>query len=209
MSPGSAPSPRPFHHGDLRAELIRVTAEIIGETGVGHFSVAEAARRAGVSSAAPYKHFADRDALLAAVATRASEQLAERYRDALGTSDDPAEQLAAVSAAYVRFAAASKAGVDVIYAAGLDKRVHAELRESGRALIDLLIPIGQALTTHPEAAIALLEAQTALAHGFATLLRDGFFAARTEDPDDVAGRAAAATRVLVRNWPGGRAPASA
>ena len=65
--------PRPgrdgrYHHGDLRAALIDTAIEIIGERGVRGFSLAEASRRLGVASSAPYAHFAGRDEFLAAVA---------------------------------------------------------------------------------------------------------------------------------------------
>src|SRR5260370_37991384 len=68
--------PRPgrdgrYHHGDLRAALIDTAVEIIGERGVRGFSLAEASRRLGVASSAPYAHFADRDEFLAAVAVHA------------------------------------------------------------------------------------------------------------------------------------------
>ena len=59
---------RGYHHGELRAALVRAARELIAERGAAEFSVAEVARRCGVSSAAPYRHFTDRNALLAAVA---------------------------------------------------------------------------------------------------------------------------------------------
>ena len=167
-----------YHHGDLRAALIRATTEIISEVGIANFSIAAVARRTGVPGA-PYRHFPDRNALLAAVAVAASEQLAARYRAALATSDDPASQLAAIAAAHVRYADEFRASFDVIYSSGLDKDKHPELRESTRALTEVLLPIDFALAPH-EAAIALGEAYIALVHGYATLLRDGFFAPAPE-----------------------------
>ena len=62
---------RGYHHGDLRAALIDGAVELIAERGAGGFSVAELSRRIGVTVAAPYRHFASRDELLAAVAVRA------------------------------------------------------------------------------------------------------------------------------------------
>ena len=62
---------RRYHHGDLRSALVDAAIGVIAERGVRDFSMAEASRRLGVTTAAPYRHFADRDELLAAVATRA------------------------------------------------------------------------------------------------------------------------------------------
>jgi len=59
---------RPYHHGDLRQALVRSALEILSEGGVGDLSLRAAARRARVSAMAPYRHFADKEALLAAVA---------------------------------------------------------------------------------------------------------------------------------------------
>jgi AcrR family transcriptional regulator len=67
------------HHGDLRNALLVAALELVAEHGPRGFSVAEAARRAGVSSAAPYKHFTDRDALLAALAVQGYAEQERRF----------------------------------------------------------------------------------------------------------------------------------
>jgi len=56
-----------YHHGDLRAQLIEATRQIVEEAGPDHFSVSQACRVAGVSTAAPYRHFRDREEMLSAV----------------------------------------------------------------------------------------------------------------------------------------------
>src|SRR5256885_1300268 len=61
-----------YHHGDLRAELVRVSLDLIAEQGMNGFSVAEVARRAKVSPGAPYRHFPDREGLLDGVFSRSS-----------------------------------------------------------------------------------------------------------------------------------------
>jgi len=63
-------SQRGYHHGNLREALVEAALSLIGDKGVAGFTIAEAARKAGVSPAAPYRHFKDRDALLANVATK-------------------------------------------------------------------------------------------------------------------------------------------
>jgi AcrR family transcriptional regulator len=67
---------RGYHHGNLREALIRAALDLIGQKGPAGFTFADAARMAGVSSAAPYRHFRDRDALMADVARRGFELFA-------------------------------------------------------------------------------------------------------------------------------------
>ncbi len=69
-----------YHHGDLREALILAGIELIAEKGFAGLSVAEAARRTGVSAAAPYRHFANRDAFLLAIATEAGVTMGISWR---------------------------------------------------------------------------------------------------------------------------------
>jgi AcrR family transcriptional regulator len=69
-------APRGYHHGNLKEALLRAALELIAEKGPAGFTFAEAARSAGVSPAAPYRHFRDRDELLANVALRGFERFA-------------------------------------------------------------------------------------------------------------------------------------
>src|SRR4029434_5861549 len=69
-------APRGYHHGNLKEALVRAALELIAEKGPAGFTFADAARWAGVSPAAPYRHYRDRDALLADVARRGFEQFA-------------------------------------------------------------------------------------------------------------------------------------
>jgi AcrR family transcriptional regulator len=68
-----------YHHGELRAALIEASFDLLAESGLAAFSVAQVARRLGVSTAAPYRHFPDRDHLVAAVAAQAAAELRERF----------------------------------------------------------------------------------------------------------------------------------
>ncbi len=106
VSPGVTPKSA-YHHGDLRAQLIAAVRELVETHGPDGFSVAEAARRAGVSSAAPYKHFKDRHELLRGVVSEAMDRL--RAAMEAGAASHPHASLEAVSAvgqAYVDFAKA-------------------------------------------------------------------------------------------------------
>jgi AcrR family transcriptional regulator len=95
-----------YHHGNLREALIEATLQLLEEGGPEHVTVREAAKRAGVSSGAPFRHFPTRTALLTAVA----EQAMGRFRAEIGTAldqadpDDPLARFRAVGTAYLRWA---------------------------------------------------------------------------------------------------------
>ncbi len=108
MSPaGSDPDRRkPYHHGALRQALIDAGVALAREGGPDRVILREAARAAGVSHSAAYRHFADREALLAEVARHARGELAAEMRQRLTLVADPRERLGAVGTAYVDFALA-------------------------------------------------------------------------------------------------------
>ena len=185
---------RRYHHGDLRAALVDAALALIAERGVEALSVAEAARRTGVSAAAPYRHFPTRLDLLRATAVRAAQLLADALDEAL-TSDDPAERLAEVAGAYVRFVIRHHAGLDLVFAEQL-RDGDATLGAAGRAVMDRLLPIALDLTGDAAAALDLLEQLTAAAHGYAVLHLSGFLRRRAPAVDDIADSAAALARNL-------------
>ncbi len=97
--------PKPYHHGDLRNALIQAGLELLAEGGMQELDLRKVARQAGVSHAAPYRHFADKQALIAAINEEGFHLLAERIRSTLReVSDEPVEQLLGVALTYVRFA---------------------------------------------------------------------------------------------------------
>lgn len=96
---------RGYHHGNLREALVEAALALIAEKGPAGFSFAEAARAAEVSPAAPYRHFRDRDALIAEVARRGFERFADRLERALEQGGpSPLRAFEAVGAAYLEFA---------------------------------------------------------------------------------------------------------
>jgi AcrR family transcriptional regulator len=199
-----------YHHGDLRAALVRAGLDAIADHGIAALSVADVARRTGVSPAAPYRHFSSRQALLVATATEAARQLAAELRAALEHFDDatsseepvdapagPAEALAATAAVYVRFLARRGAAFDLIFAEELADLDAPDLSAAGREVMDLLLPIALDITGQdPAAALDLLEQHTAAAHGYGALYRSGFLRRRLADIEGYASKAAAVTRVL-------------
>jgi AcrR family transcriptional regulator len=97
--------PPVYHHGDLRNALIQAGLELLAEGGAQKLDLRKVARRVGVSHAAPYRHFADRQALIAAINEEGFHRLAERIQSTLhDVPDEPFEQLLGVARVYVQFA---------------------------------------------------------------------------------------------------------
>ncbi|HEY4457947.1 MAG TPA: TetR/AcrR family transcriptional regulator [Pseudonocardiaceae bacterium] len=162
-----------YHHGDLRNALETAALELVAERGAHGFTMAEASRRANVSVAAPFKHFANRDALLAALALRGYQEQARRFADAVGSAEDPVEQLAEFAVAYVQFAIDERALFEITFSAGLDKAAYPELEEAGSAVLGVLLT--PAKQVRPRRALELVHAIGAVAHGCAAFLNEGVF----------------------------------
>jgi AcrR family transcriptional regulator len=195
--------PRPheggrYHHGNLRAALIQTAIELIGERGLRDFSLAEASRRLGVAVSAPYAHFADRDKLLVAVAVYAHERFYADLERASAQHQQPADQLAAMARAYVRFAAANRPLFEVLYGAGLDKNLHPELAAAEQPLMDAFLTCVRALAAGEDPftdRVAIALEATALGH--AMLLYYGDFGQGQTAVEQAAERAARAVLALV------------
>jgi AcrR family transcriptional regulator len=101
--PNASPEERPYHHGDLQRAIIAAALEVLRETQSTDFSLRELARRAGVSHNAPYKHFADKRVLLAAVSAAGFELLARRITHATERLTNPRARLAGIARNYVAY----------------------------------------------------------------------------------------------------------
>jgi AcrR family transcriptional regulator len=194
--PGPARRGR-YHHGDLRDALVETAIALLGERGAGAFSMAEASRRLGVAPSAPYRHFADRDALLAAVAVRAAGLLGERLGQ-VTASGSPEQRLAAAAEAYVRFADEERALFQALAGSGLDKDRHPEIARAAEPVSALFLSAAAEVAGGDQAAAArLVSAVVATAHGHATLMLDGTFGSGQEAARAAAAHAAAAARALI------------
>src|ERR1700679_3394382 len=108
---------RPYHHGNLRAALLERAERTVRERGVQDLSLRELAREVGVSHGAPHRHFADRRALLDALAQAGFKRLGAELRGAAdGAGEDFQARLRATAAAYVRFATQDAALLELMFA---------------------------------------------------------------------------------------------
>ncbi|MFG2120422.1 TetR/AcrR family transcriptional regulator [Streptomyces sp. NPDC048710] len=180
-----------YHHGDLRAACLRAARELLEEDGSAGLSLRAVARRAGVSATAPYRHYADRDALVSAVAAQGYRELAE-YLAAAHPSPTTPDQLAAVAVAYVRFALERPALFRVMFAEPCDpnseERVRATtaISEYVRGIVRGAFP-----GADPD---ALATTVWALVHGLAFLHLDGKL--DTSTPEVVADQVRSAVHAL-------------
>jgi AcrR family transcriptional regulator len=171
--------PRGYHHGNLKEALVRAALELIAQKGPAGFTFAEAARWAGVSPAAPYRHFRDRDELLASVALRGFEQFAAALARAWDDGrPDPFKAFERVGKAYLDFARAEPALYSAMFEAGIPLDTNADLRDAGerafavlRAATERLVATMPAQNRPPVLMMALHI--WALSHGIASLFGRG------------------------------------
>jgi AcrR family transcriptional regulator len=173
---------RPYHHGNLREALISAALDLIAQKGPGGLTFAEAARQAGVSAAAPYRHFRDRDALMANLARRGFERFEQRLTAAWGEGRGSAiAALERMGRAYLGFARDEPAYFSAMFEAGLSIADHRELKEaSGRAFAVLRTACEAIAASSPQRPPALMMALHiwALSHGIASLFARGDAARR-------------------------------
>jgi AcrR family transcriptional regulator len=176
---------RGYHHGDLKEALMRAALELIAEKGPFGFTFADAARWAGVSPAAPYRHFSDRDELMADVAKRGFEL----FEQALSTAWDEGkpEPIAAferIGKAYLAFARKEPAYYSAMFEAGVPLNKNAELRAAGDRAFAVLRTAAEQIAARasdgkrPPAAMMALHVW-ALSHGIASLFARGDDARRS------------------------------
>jgi AcrR family transcriptional regulator len=174
---------RPYHHGDLRRAIVQAALEILRETQSLEFSLRELARRAGVSHNAPYKHFAEKRELLAAVSAAGFEMLAKRMTSEIAGLSRPREQLFAMLRAYIDHGVENPALYSLMFGSYLGgperSRPAIELAEAEKtkALLAGVIAaggLGRAIPGNNERKIAgAILACWSLVHGLTLLLADG------------------------------------
>ncbi len=177
-----ATAPKPYHHGDLRRVLIDAALKLAEEGGPEAVSVREAARRAGVSPGAPFRHFDSRAALMTAVAEEAQRRFRAEIEAALADAQarDPLKRFRAFGLAYLRWAMRNPAHFEIISsgrhfdhdAATAVSRDNAELIALTEQMLGEALAAGSLRATDLK---AVKIAGRALVYGFARMKIDGHF----------------------------------
>jgi AcrR family transcriptional regulator len=175
---------RGYHHGNLKEALVHAALDLIAKKGPAGFTFAEAARTAGVSPAAPYRHYRDRDDLLADVARRGFDLFAADLSGAWnGGRPDPASALDRTGKAYLAFARREPAYYSAMFEAGVPLENNPELKAAGdRAFAVLREATERFVATLPEGnrpPVMMMALHVwAMAHGIASLFGRGDSARR-------------------------------
>lgn len=171
-------SSKSYHHGNLRAELLDTAIDQLQVVGADELSLRALARAVGVSQTAPYRHFADKGELLAAMATRGYRDLLQALRQAgEGAGDCPSEQLIAFAHAYVDYAARQPHLFKLMFGPTVQPaEQYPELREASREtflLVQTILARGMELGQfRQQDVVYLANAAWAGIHGLATLRVD-------------------------------------
>ena len=181
---------RGYHHGELRTALVGAALDLLAEDGADAVSLRAVARRAGVSAMAPYRHYPDKEALLAAVAVQGFDGL----RDALRAVDDAApagQALVEQAVAYVRYALENPALFRLMFG---PKRLgtHPELTAAGEAAYAVLAARVAAEAAADADRDALALGCWSMVHGLASLFLDGRISDKTGALSDDVTRGVAA-----------------
>ncbi|MDO9413706.1 MAG: TetR/AcrR family transcriptional regulator [Pseudolabrys sp.] len=183
--PGGGPGePRSYHHGNLKEALVRAALELIAEKGPAGFTFADAARWAGVSPAAPYRHFRDRDELIANVARRGFELFTEALAKAW--DEGKPELMKAfdrLGRAYLDFAKHQPAYYSAMFEAGVPLDAEPQLRAASEAAFAVLRGAAEKIVAlmpvqgRPPALMVALHVWS-MTHGIASLFGRGDAARR-------------------------------
>jgi AcrR family transcriptional regulator len=165
-----------YHHGDLKNALIKAGVEILSKEGVGSLSLRKVAKEAGVSHAAPYAHFSDKQALIAAISTEGYRMLYERIDAAVQQhAGDPLRQLVEAAWAYVRFALDDPDHFKITLSGVVEKeKDYPAFVEMSRKSFGLVVQIVEACqkaeVLNPGPADVMAVSVWSLVHGFVSLL---------------------------------------
>lgn len=176
-SPRKRAAPRSYHHGDLKAALVEAGVEILRKEGLEALTLRAVARKAGVSQAAPYRHFPDRRALMAAVAERGFQRLQETMITTMGGAGGR-PGLKAIAIAYVRFALENGPEYRLMFGSELaDTTDLPSLRETGRGVLQFvahgMAQLQKAGLIGPGDPMMLAVSTWSTLHGLAMLTLDG------------------------------------
>ena len=138
----AAHSEKPYHHGDLRQELMGSACEHIAREGTEKLSLRALAREAGVSATAPYRHFPTKNCLLAAIASEGFSELLERMRANTGHCQDPIEAITVCGRTYIEYALANPIKFHLMFGGAIaDFSPYEDLQVTSSAAFDAVIEL--------------------------------------------------------------------
>jgi AcrR family transcriptional regulator len=168
------PRRKPYHHGNLREVLLQAAIRLIARRGPGGFTLREVARRAGVSHNAPYRHFRDKDALIAAVAAQGFRELNRGMVDAAASQTTALDRLKRSGWAYVSFALRRPEHFAVMFDAQVSKTKYPECAEAGEQAFGTLLGFIESCQRDGQLpagdSLPMALAAWALVHGIAKLV---------------------------------------
>jgi AcrR family transcriptional regulator len=180
-----------YHHGDLRNALIQAGLALLAEEGVSGLDLRKVARRAGVSHNAPYRHFADKQALWAAIAELGFHQLTVQIQAALANSaEDPGAQLTAIARSYIVFACENPALMREMFSGlTIDRFAYPTLYSASKAPFTITVDVIQRGQTGEVIVVGdpvyLTVVAWSLMHGLAMLLIENQIPEARENDDVV------------------------
>ena len=164
---------RAYHHGDLKGALKKAALRLVRHKGPEGFSLNEASRLAGVTVAAPYRHFEDKNALLAEIACDGCRLMVHELEEAAASVSGTKPKMLEVGMAYLRFASLHADYFAVIFNAGIDKSKYPELKHAAEEGFGVILRLSQQAEKNAECAVQRAISAWALVHGLATLAADG------------------------------------
>lgn len=178
-----------YHHGNLKQALVTATIKLVEEKGPTGFTLAEAAKKAGVSAAAPYRHFEGREAVIAEVARQGFEIFADLMEFAFSKGSNPVSRLESTGRAYLAFARKHPGHYICMFESGVQINAAPELSSVANRALDVLVRACEELTTdlpkdrRPPARM-ISQHIWAMSHGIVELFARGEPGARSPFPPE-------------------------
>ena len=179
MSPRK--SAKSYHHGNLKAALKKAALQLVRQKGPRGFSLNEASRLAGVTVGAPYRHFADKEALLAELICEGNTILRQQVQAAVQTVSGIREKMLEAGMAYLRFSVEHADYFSVMFNSGIDKSKHPDVQRSMQEAFSTIVNLAVESERTGEAGYVRALSAWALVHGLAVLKAEGAL-------EEVAGR---------------------